>query len=180
MPGLILILLILLIVIVYVTIYNRIKSLKNKVDQSKSGIDVALNKRFDLIPNLVECVKGYAKHEEKVLTEVTAEREAYQKNNSIENGARLNRKCGQILALAEQYPDLKASNQFLELQSALQKTESELSAARRLYNSDATMYNTEIQKIPTNIVAMTMGAKRAELFELDDEAKRENIKVKFD
>jgi LemA protein len=171
--------LLLILIILSIYEYNIIKKLQNKVAQSKSGIDVALKMRFDLIPNLIECVKGYCSHEEKVLTEVTKEREAYYKTNNLSDGMNLSKKCNQVLALAEQYPELKANSQFLDLQTSLAKTENQIAAARRLYNSDCNMYNTKIETFPGNIYASIMNAKKEELFEIEDAAQKENVKVKF-
>ena len=158
--------------------FNTIKTLQNKVKQSKSGIDVALTKRFDLIPNLVECVKGYCEHEEKVLTEVTNLRNDYLSSKSMKDGEKAYDKCNEVLLLAEKYPALKASSQFLELQVALERTENSLSAARRLYNGDVTIYNTKIQTFPGNIFGAFMGAKPESVFEADENIKK-NIKVKM-
>ena len=164
------------LIIFYIVEYNTIKSLHNKVYQSKSGIDVALTKRFDLIPNLVETVKGYCKHEEKLLNDVTKARSEYLSSKSIAVGEIANNKTHDILLLAEKYPDLKASTQFIELQASLERTESSLSAARRLYNSDVNMYNTKIQTFPGNIIAGFMGAKQENYFEAEKSAKA-NVKI---
>ncbi len=165
------ILFLIVILLFIIALFNSIKRLHNKVLQSKSGIEVALTKRFDLIPNLVECVKGYMNYEEKVLTEVIEEREKFYQNKDINDGINLNNKCNNLLALSEKYPDLKASNQFIELQAALERTENQVSAARRLYNSDVTLYNTKIQLFPNNIIAKIMKFKTEKLFEADDESK---------
>lgn len=170
------IIIIVFLFIFYIVEYNRIKTLHNKILQSRSAIDVYLNQRFDLIPNLVECVKGYAKHEQKVLELIVQERNAYNQNKSLELAQKLNNRFNSILALQEAYPDLKASENFLRLQDALEKMESQLQAARRLYNSDVTMYNTKIATFPGNFVAGAMGAKEEQLFEIE-EYKRENVKV---
>lgn len=168
-----------ILVLFFIVEFNIIKGLQHKVSQSKSGIDVALKNRFDLIPNLVECVKGYCEHEEKVLVEVTKEREAFYKNNNLEEGMNLSAKCNQILALSEKYPDLKSNSNFLELQASLNKIEIELSASRRLYNSDCTMFNTKIDTFPGNIVAGIMGARPEQLFEIENPQERENVQIKF-
>jgi len=165
-----------LLVLFFIFEFNLIKTLKNKVLQSRSGIDVALNKRFELIPNLVECVKGYCKYEEKVLTEITAERENFYNTNSLKDGMNLNEKCNKVLGLCEKYPDLKASQNFLDLQATLERIENELSAARRLYNGDVTLYNTKIQTFPGNIIANFLEAETQELFEVE-ESKKQNINV---
>ena len=166
-----------LIILFYIIEFNRIKSLQNKVKQSRAAIDVYLNQRFDLIPNLVECVKGYAEHEEKVLNIIVEERRVYENTKSLELAEKINSHFNTLLALQESYPDLKASEQFLNLQDALEKVESQLQAARRLYNGDVTLYNTKITTVPGNIIAATMGAKKEELFEIE-EYKRENIRIK--
>ena len=174
----IVILVVVFILFLFVIIqYNSIKGLQNKVKQSWSGIDVALEKRFDLIPNLIECVKGYCEHEEKVLTEITKARTEYFNDKSIATGEVVNNKCSDVLLLAEKYPALKASEQFLELQAQLERTESGLSAARRLYNSDVTVYNTKIQVFPASIIARFMGAKPEKFFEA--ESTKQNVKVKI-
>ena len=174
----ILIVVILIILIVFISEFNTIKSLQNKVKQSRSGVDVALTKRFDLIPNLVECVKGYCAHEEKVLKEVTKARSDYMSSKALQDGAIANSKTNDILLLAEKYPALKASEQFIDLQASLERTESSLAAARRLYNSDVTMYNTKIQTFPGNIFAGFIGAKEENFFEAEISAK-ENVKVRI-
>ena len=158
--------------------YNLIKSLHNKIQQSRSGIDVALTKRFDLIPNLIECVKGYCEHEEKVLTEITKARTEYLSNKDLQTGEIVNNKCNDVLLLAEKYPALKSNSQFIELQAALERTENSLSAARRLYNSDVNLYNTKIQVFPANIIASFMGAKQENYFEAE-EASKKNVNVKI-
>ena len=165
------------IVLFYIIEYNTIKSLQKKVEQSKSAIDVYLNQRFDLIPNLIECVKGYAKHEKELLTAIVEERRVYDNTKSLEMANKLNSHFNTLLALQESYPELKASEQFLSLQDALEKMESQLQAARRLYNGDVTLYNTKITTFPGNLIASTMGAKEIELFVIE-EYKRENINVK--
>ena len=165
------------LIIFYIAEYNTIKSLQKKVEQSKSAIDVYLNQRFDLIPNLIECVKGYAKHEKELLTEIVEERRVYENTKSLEMANRINNHFNSLLALQEAYPDLKASEQFLSLQDSLEKMESQLQAARRLYNGDVTLYNTKITTFPGNVIASTMGAKEIELFEIE-EYKKENISVK--
>ena len=169
---------ILAIIIIYILAkYNKLVKLKNKVKQSESGIDVYLNQRFDLIPNLVECVKGYANHEKSVIENVTKMRSEYMKTNkSLKKAEELNNSMNGILAIAEGYPELKASEQFLNLQKNLSKIESQLQAARRIYNNDVTKYNTKIETVPTNLIASMFGMKKAELFQIE-EYKRANIDI---
>lgn len=167
-----------IIAIVILVKYNKIIKLRNKVNQSKSGIDVYLNQRFDLIPNLVECVKGYAKHEMKVFEEIAKLRTQYNQSKNLDDASKLNNTLNSILAIAENYPELKASEQFLNLQRNLVKIESQLQAARRIYNNDVTNYNTKIQTVPNNVIAGLFGFKEMELFQIE-EYKRENINVEM-
>lgn len=174
MPVLI-ILLIFIILFILIT-YNKLIKLKNSIKQSESGIDVYLNQRFDLIPNLVECVKGYAKHEKELLENLTEMRAGYLKNKNIKDAEKLNNGINNIIAVAENYPDLKASEQFLNLQNSLIKMESQLQAARRIYNNDITKYNIAIESIPTNIIAKLFGFNKMDLFQIE-EYKRQNIDI---
>ena len=168
---------ILIIVIIYILLkYNKLVKLRNKVKQSKSGIDIYLNQRFDLIPNLVECVKAYTNHEKETLEKITEMRAQYTNNKNLKNAEKLNNSINSILAVAENYPELKASEQYLNLQTNLQKMESQLQAARRIYNFDVTKYNTKIETVPTNIVAGIFGFKKEELFQIED-FKRENVDI---
>ncbi len=163
----VIIILIITFLILYVREHNIIKRLYNKVLQSKSGIDVALNKRFDLIPNLVECVKGYAKHEQKIFEIIIKQRNEYYHTNRLSDAVEVNKYCDKILALKEKYPDLKSSEQFISLQYSLAQIENQLQAARRLYNSDVTVFNTKISTFPGNIFAVLMGMEKQELFEFE-------------
>ena len=169
---------ILAIIIIYILAkYNKLIKLKNKVKQSESGIDVYLNQRFDLIPNLVECVKGYANHEKSIIENVTKMRSEYMKTNkNLKKAEELNNSMNGILAIAEGYPELKASEQFLNLQKNLSKIESQLQAARRIYNNDVTKYNTKIETVPTNLIAGMFGMKKAELFQIEA-YKKSNIDI---
>ena len=176
MLGLIIILIVLGVILV---LYNNLVKARNKVKQAESGIDVYLMQRFDLIPNLVECVKAYSKYEEKIFTEIANLRSAYMgQSKNLEKGANLNNKMNQLIAVAENYPELKASEQFLNLQRNLTKTESQLQAARRIYNMEVTNYNDKICTIPSNLVASLFGFEEAKLFEIE-EYKRENINIKL-
>ena len=166
-----------IILIIILGVYNKLVKARNKVKQAESGIDVYLTQRFDLIPNLVECVKAYSKHEENIFTEIANLRTAYMgQYKNLENGANLNNKMNQLIAVAENYPELKASEQYLNLQRTLTKLESQLQAARRIYNIEVTNYNDKICTVPSNLVAGLFGFKEAKLFEIED-YKRENINV---
>lgn len=181
MDTMLLIILIIVAVLIVTIIakYNRIIKLRNRVKSSESGIDVYLNQRFDLIPNLVECVKGYTKHEKELLENIVKQRTNYSQNRNLETATELNNCINRIIAVAENYPELKSSDQFLSLQNNLTKVESQLQAARRIYNADVQRYNTTIQTIPTNIVAGMFGFKEINYFQIED-YKRENIKIDGD
>lgn len=169
-----------ILLIVILQMYNNLVKIRNKVKQAESGIDIYLNQRFDLIPNLVECVKGYSKHEQAIFTEIATMRTNYMKQNkNIKGAENLNNKMNQLIAVAENYPELKASEQYLNLQKNLTKIESQLQAARRIYNSEVTNYNTKLESIPSNLIATLFGFKPAQLFEIE-EYKKENINIKFE
>lgn len=169
-----------IILIAILVLYNNLVKANNKVKQAASGIDVYLTQRFDLIPNLVECVKAYSKHEESIFTEITNLRSTYiNQSKSLEKGANLNNKMNQLIAVAENYPELKASEQYLNLQKNLTKIESQLQAARRIYNAEVTNYNDKICAVPSNLIAKMFGFKEAKLFEIE-EYKKENINIKLE
>lgn len=169
---------IILLVVLLLIEYNRLIRLRNKVKQSEAGVDVYLNQRFDLIPNLVECVKAYSKYENEIFTKIVEARNLYSKNKKVdfEQASEINNDFNEILAIAEGYPELKASEQYLNLQKNLTKIESQLQAARRIYNNDVTKYNTTIETVPNNIVANIFKFKKAELFQIE-EYKKENVDI---
>ncbi len=181
MDTLILIILIIVAILIISIIkkYNTLIKLQNVVKRSESGIDVYLNQRFDLIPNLVECVKGYTKHEKELLESIVKQRTAYSQDKNLKNASELNNNLNKIIAVAENYPELKASEQFLNLQTNLVKMESQLQAARRIYNNDVQNYNTKIQTFPSNIVASLFGFKEKDFFQIE-EYKKENINIDGD
>ena len=163
------------VVIVIISIYNSLVTSYKKVERSRSLVDIYLKKRFDLIPNLVECVKSYSKHEKDTLEMVTQLRNNYENNGSVEDANKLNAYYNKCIALIEAYPDLKAGENYLNLQKELSKVESEIEASRRIYSSDITRYNTKVQTFPTNIFAGIFGYKSLEplSFETTD------IKIEF-
>lgn len=169
------VILVIIILIVFAQ-YNTLTKLKLKVKQSKSGIDVYLQQRFDLIPNLVNTVKGYMNYEKETFENITKLRNQYNETKDIKVSEELYNQINKILAVAENYPDLKASEQFLNLQKNLSKIESQLQAARRLYNNDVTKYNIKISVIPYNIIAMLFGFNEEYLFQIDENANQ-NISV---
>lgn len=174
--GAILITLVIITLFFIVIEFNTFVNLKNKIKQSKSSIDIYLTQRFDLIPNLVECVKVYMKYEESVFTKIAELRAEYNNSKDLKKGEQLNSEFNNLLAVGESNPDLKASEQFLNLQKSLIKMESQLQAARRVYNGDVTLYNTTISEFPNNIFASIFNFKEEELFEIE-EYKKENIKI---
>ncbi len=175
------IILIVLVIVVFlissiISKYNKIIKLQNRVKNSESEIDIYLNQRFDLIPNLVECVKGYTKHEKELLENIAKQRTAYSQSRNLKKASELNNSLNRIIAVAENYPELKANEQFLDLQKNLVKIESQLQAARRIYNLDVQRYNSTIQTIPNNIVAIIFGFKEKDFFQIED-YKKENIRI---
>ena len=153
---------------------NTIIYLKSRATRAYSTIIVFLKKRFDLIPNLVETVKGYANYEKESLEKITELRNSFNNGNK-EAGKKLNETYSKLIALVENYPELKASENFLQLQKELTKVEDEIAAARRLYINDVTNYNTKIQKLPFNILAILLGYKPIELLSF----VTEEINIKF-
>lgn len=172
---------ILVILVLFVIVeYNMMVKLKKQMNNSYSVIDVYLQKRFDLIPNLVEVTKGYANYEKDILSKITEYRTSYNQNKDKESLNKLNAEYNNLMLVVENYPDLKASEQFLQLQKSLSKVESELQAARRIYNTDTTKYNTKLSVFPSNIIANIFGFKEGELFELEDRAVQgANVKVEM-
>lgn len=185
------ILIVLLIVIavlaaIVVGMYNSLIKLKNRVDEAWSDIDVQLKRRHDLIPNLVETVKGYAAHEKETLEKVVQARNmAMQAQEGGDAKAQadaenmLSSTLKSIFALSENYPDLKANQNFLELQRELRDTEDKIQASRRFYNGNVRDFNTKLQIFPTNMIGNMLGFKDREYFEIEDEKERENVEVKF-
>lgn len=158
--------------------YNICVRLRNKVKQAESSIDVYLNQRFDLIPNLVECVKGYKIYEERLLTKLVEKRNIYKDNPNLKEATDLNSEMLSLVGVAEGYPSIKANEQFLKLQEALTRMESQLQAARRIYNGDVTVYNTKITTFPTNIIAKIFNFKEEDLFEIEEYKKEMKIDLK--
>ncbi len=159
--------------------YNKFIRANNMVNESESAIDVLLNQRFDLLPNIIECVKGYAKHESSTLEELVKLRKSYNSSEfSVDEAEKINKEFGNIVALAEAYPELKANENFLSLQSNLLDIENKINNARLVYNNCVTKYNNLVEVIPSNIIAKLFSFEKKELFKLDNN-KKENIKVGF-
>ena len=176
---------IVLLILWFVGMYNGFVKARVKIDNSWSDINVFLKKRFDLIPNLVNTVKGYAAHERQTLEEVVRARNAAVSvpAGDVQAAAQANQNLSGalrgLLAIAENYPDLKANQNFLELQTALQNIEGDLGNARRYYNATVRDYNTSIQQFPGVILANMTGFKPREFFELEDKQEAKNVEVKF-
>ena len=165
-----------------ISVYNKLIHARNKVENQFSQIDIQLKRRADLIPNLVETVKGYAKHEEGTFTAVVEARNkalsAGSVNEKIEANNELTGALNKLFALAESYPELKANENFLALQADLKDTEDKITYARQFYNDSAMQYNNLIQVVPSNIVAGIFGFKKFEYFKADEKEK-EVPKVEF-
>ena len=173
-----------LVLIVGVFMYNRLIRSRNILNEAWSGIDVQLKRRHDLIPNIIETVKGYVKHERKVFEEITNLRSQLTRTATIPEKGQLENSFSQalksIFALAEAYPDLKANKNFIELQQTLANTEDQIQLARRYYNGAARDYNTMVESFPSNIMARIFGFLKAEFFEIELAIEREVPGVKFD
>ena len=163
--------------------YNSLVSLRNQVEEAFSTIDIYLTKRYDLIPNLVETVKGYAKHEKETLEAVISARNkavnATTMEGKIEAENAMSGVIGRLFALAESYPDLKANTNFLDLQNQLKSIEDDIANARKYFNGVTRQYNTKIEVFPMNLLAGIFGFTKKPLFVVADEQQRQNVKVSF-
>jgi len=172
-----------LIVVYVIVTYNNLVTLKNRVDNGWAQIDTQLQRRYDLIPNLVETVKGYAKHESEVFERVTKARASMANASTVGEKAEAdNMMTGtlkSLFAVAEAYPDLKANTNFRELQVELTNTENKVSFARQFYNDTVKRFNIGIQKFPQNIIANMLNFKAREYFEVDSPEVRTAPKVSF-
>jgi len=173
----------LLLVFWVIFAYNRLITLRNRTQEAWSDIDVQLKRRYDLIPNLVETVKGYAAHEKETFEKVTEARaramgaQNLEEKNDAENA--LSATLKSLFAISENYPQLRAAENFLELQRELTDTEDKIQAARRFYNGNVRDLNTKIQIFPASLVASVFGFKSMDFFGLDEAAEREPVKVNF-
>lgn len=166
----------------FVGAYNGFITLKNRIQEALSGIDVQLKRRADLIPNLVETVKGYAKHEKEVFENVTKARSALMSAKTLPDKAEANNQITAALkslfAVAEAYPTLKANENFMDLQRQLEDTEDKVAYSRQFYNSNVLDFNTQVQSFPCNLLANIFGFKVFEFFQATEEEKK-NVEVKF-
>lgn len=171
------------IIIAFIALYNSLVTMRLRVKNAWSQIDVQLQRRFDLIPNLVETVKGYMTHEADVLTKVTDLRSSWSDAKTVDEKAKLDNELSDtlktIMAVAENYPDLKANQNFSELQTELTNTENKISYSRQFYNDTVTRYNTKLEVFPSNIIASMFHFTAETLFEVDNQEARKNVKVDF-
>lgn len=179
---------ILLVVVVviggwFASAYNGFIAWRNKVDEAFSTMDVYMVKRYDLIPNLVETVKGYATHERETLEQVITARNhavnAQSMDEKMQAEGEVSGVLSRLFALSEAYPDLKANQQFLDLQNQLQKVEEDIAQSRKYYNGTVRQYNTRVESFPNNIVAGMFKFEKRQSFEVEDPSQRQNVKVQF-
>lgn len=171
-----------ILLLLVLTTYNSLIKLNNKTKEAFSTMDVYLKKRWDLIPNLVEAVKGYAKHESETLEDVIKLRNSAYDNMSDEDKIKTNNNLSnginKIMALAESYPDLKANDNFKDLSNQLSKIEDDIANSRKYYNGTVRQFNNKVEMFPSNIIASLFGFKAKSMFEANTE-ERENVKVEF-
>src|SRR6476659_3194811 len=176
--------LVVLLVLILIGVNNSMIGARNRCDEAWSGIDVQLKRRHDLIPNLVETVKGYATHERETFEKVTEARaDAMKAQGPAQSSAaegRLSAVLGDLRAVAENYPELRATENFQQLSRNLSELEDEIQASRRIYNSNVQSYNTDIQQFPGSIIANQGNFTKREFFEIEDPADREPVSVSFD
>lgn len=172
-----------ILVITIFSMYNNLVTLRQRVKNAWSQIDVQLQRRFDLIPNLVESVKGYMTHEQDLLAKIAQLRTSWAGANSVAEKADLDNQLSgalkTIMAVSENYPDLKANQNFMSLQEELKNTENKISFSRQFYNDTVTRYNTKLEVVPSNIIASIFHFTPEELFKVDSDEARKNVKVDF-
>ena len=181
--GWIILAIVVVLILFIIKLYNDLVGLREKVKNAWSQIDVQLQRRFDLIPNLIETVKGYMEHESEVLTKVTDLRSSWANAETVKEKSALDTELSgalkTIMAVSENYPDLKANQNFSELSEELRNTENKISYSRQFYNDIVTKYNTELEVFPSNIVASMFKFKPETLFEVDNADAKKNVKVDF-
>lgn len=185
MVGVIIAIVVILLIIAWVAgTYNKLVTGRQKVGNAWSQIDVQLQRRFDLIPNLIEVVKGYMNHESETLEKVTELRTSWANAKTISEKAKIDNELSStmktIMAVSENYPDLKANQNFSDLSAELSQTENKISFSRQFYNDAVTMYNTSLEMFPSNIIAGMFHFEPKELFEVQNSEARQNVKVNFD
>lgn len=184
MPIWLIVILVIVVILVLwvIATYNSLITLRNRVKDAWSQIDVQLKRRFDLIPNLVETVKGYTKHESETLENVIKARNTYMSatlpEDQMKADGELTKAVSKLFALTESYPDLKANTNFNELQKELNETENKIAMSRQFYNDIVMQYNNKVEMVPSNIIAGMFHFKKETFFEAE-KAERENVQVKF-
>lgn len=183
MIGWIILAIVVVLVIAVIGMYNSLVQSKIKVDNAWSQIDVQLQRRFDLIPNFVETVKGYMTHEKETFTKIAELRTSWANTQNVSEKADLNNQLSgslkTIMAVSENYPELKANQNFADLSEELRNTENKISFSRQFYNDTVTMYNTKLQIFPSNIIASMFNFTARDLFEAQSDEARKNVKVDF-
>ena len=183
MIGWIILAIVVVLVIAVIGMYNGLVQSKIRVENAWSQIDVQLQRRFDLIPNFVETVKGYMNHEKETFEKIAALRTSWANTQSISEKAELDNQLSTalktIMAVSENYPELKANQNFSDLSEELRNTENKISFSRQFYNDSATMYNTKLQVFPSNIIANMFNFTARELFKAESDEARKNVKVDF-
>lgn len=183
MVLLIILAVIVVIAIVLIALYNGLVQARLRVDNAWSQIDVQLQRRFDLIPNFIETVKGYMTHEKETFEKITELRSSWSDNASVAEKASLDNQLSttlkSIMAISENYPDLKANQNFSELSEELRNTENKISFSRQFYNDTVTTYNTKLEVFPSNLIANMFNFKPRELFQTESSEARKNVKVDF-
>ena len=169
--------------LIVILLYNKLVTLRNRAENAWSQVDVQLRRRYDLIPNLVETVKGYASHERATFEEVTKARTRAQEARTVGEQAEaenlLTQAIGKLFAVAEDYPDLRATENFQQLQAQLDETETKIAVSRQVYNDAVLTYDTALETVPTNIVAGLFSFEERQYFELEEPAAREAPQVSF-
>lgn len=181
--GWIILIIVVVIVVAIISMYNSLVQSKIKVDNAWSQIDVQLQRRFDLIPNFVETVKGYMTHEKETFEKIAALRTSWANANTVSKKAELDGELSTalktIMAVSENYPELKANQNFSELSEELRNTENKISFSRQFYNDTVTMYNTKLEVFPSNIIAGMFHFTARDLFKAESDEARKNVKVDF-
>ncbi len=181
--GWIVLVVVILIVVWVIGMYNGLVTARQKVENAWSQIDVQLQRRFDLIPNFVETVKGYMTHESETFEKIAQLRTSWANSSSVGEKANLDGELTSalktIMAVSENYPDLKANQNFADLSEELRNTENKISFSRQFYNDSVTMYNTKLEVFPSNIIAGMFNFKQKELFAAESDEARKNVKVDF-
>lgn len=183
MIGWIILAIVVILVFAIIGMYNGLVQSKIKVDNAWSQIDVQLQRRFDLIPNFVETVKGYMTHEKETFEKIAALRTSWANTQSVSEKANLDNQLSTalktIMAISESYPELKANQNFADLSEELRNTENKISFSRQFYNDTVTMYNTKLQVFPSNIIAGMFNFKARDMFKAESDEARKNVKVDF-